>query len=429
MNFDQALKRVTELTKAKLSELQEDVVLVRDLRGRIRLLLQEPRPEGRETFSDALRDLTRDIHNEIGVKYAYDKRELVLFRKDLPSLSLPDGRSCSFLERAGEYTISLHDRLLIGSEWSATPSSTPSAAKRFTLFSMKGGVGRSTTVAVLAWHLANKGKSVLVFDLDLESPGISSTLLGPDLPQYGIVDWFVEDALGAAGDVLPAMVRESGLTTGAGKISVVPAYGSDTGDYLPKLGRAYLESGPDGHEPWPSRLKRMVESIESSVAPDVVLLDSRTGLHDTSAALVLAMAADTLMFAVDTPQTWSSYGFLFRHWALHPDRQAFREKLWVIGSQVPDTGREVYFDGLRDQAWELFRDTLYDEPGGDDELDLFYTPSDDSAGNHYPRAVFWQRSLMAFDPMKEWAETDVTAAYGGFLSWFDRVLLEEPEAP
>lgn len=427
MNFNDALEKATLLAKAKLLDLQEHVFLVRDLHGRIRVLLNKRR-EQNSPFYPHVQALIADITNALGI-YAYPADDLVMYRQELKTIQLPDDRSSAVLAEDSGLKVCLHDRLLMGTEWSASPPAGSTPSKRFTLFSMKGGVGRSTTAAILAWHLAQKGKRVLIFDLDLESPGIGATLLGSSLPQYGIVDWFVEDALGNGDPVIDVMVRESNLATGDGKIFVVPAFGAETGDYLAKLGRTYLERGPNGHEAWPNRLKRMVEALEVHVLPDVVILDSRTGLHDTSAALVLAMAADTLMFAVDTPQTWSSYGFLFRHWALHPDREAFREKLWVIGSQVPDTGREVYFDGLRDQAWELFRDTLYDEPGGDDDLDLFYAPSDDSAGHHYPRAVFWQRSLMAFDPMKEWAEMDVTAAYGGFLSWFDRVLLEEPEAP
>lgn len=66
---------------------------------------------------------------------------------------------------------------------------------RHTRVSIKGGgVGRSTAVAVTAWRLAQAGKRVLVLDLDLESPGLSSALLPAErLPMYGITDWLVED--------------------------------------------------------------------------------------------------------------------------------------------------------------------------------------------------------------------------------------------
>lgn len=427
MNFNDALVKATEIVQARLLDLKENVFLVRDLHGRIRLLLGKRRQPASE-FYPHIQALIADITQALGT-YAYRADDLVMYREEMKSIQLPDDGASAVLAENGGHKVCLHDRLLMGAEWSASPPTGAPAIKRFTLFSMKGGVGRSTTATILAWHLAQMGKKVVVFDFDLESPGVGATLLGPKLPRFGIVDWFVEDALGQGSAVLSEMLRESALATGSGTITVVPAFGTDTGDYLAKLGRAYLERGPTGHEPWPSRLKRLVEAIEQQANPDIVLLDSRTGLHDTSAALVLAMGADTLMFAVDTPQTWSAYGFLFKHWALHPDRRAFREKLWVVGAQTPDTGRDDYLDALRDNAWDLFRETLYDAPGDGLDPDVFFSPTDDSSGNHYPRAVFWQRALMAFDPLKEWADNDLTAAYGGFLAWFDRVLLEEPEAP
>jgi hypothetical protein len=427
MNFNDALETAKQLAQARLPDLKEHVFLVRDLHGRIRLLLSKRRQSASELYPH-IQALIADITQALG-SYAYPADDLVMYREELKSIQLPDDGASAVLAENGGHKVCLHDRLLMGAEWSASPPASAPSIKRFTLFSMKGGVGRSTTATILAWHLAQKGKRVLVFDLDLESPGVGATLLGRDLPRFGIVDWFVEDALGEGDAVLGAMVRQSTLTTGSGTIAVVPAFGADTGDYLAKLGRAYLERGPKGHEPWPSRLKRLVEAIEQQETPDIVILDSRTGLHDTSAALVLAMGADTLMFAVDTPQTWSSYGFLFKHWALHPDRRTFREKLWVVGAQAPDTGRDDYLDALRDNAWDLFREALYDAPGDGLDPDVFFSPADDSSGNHYPRAVFWQRALMAFDPLKDWAENDLTAAYGGFLGWFDRVLLGESEAP
>lgn len=427
MNFNYALEKATQLAHARLPDLKEHVFLVRDLHGRIRVLLKKRRDD-KSPFYPYIQGLITDIAQALGA-YAYPANDLVMYREDLKSIQLPDDQASAVLAENAGHKVCLHDRLLMGAEWSASPPSGTPRCKRFTLFSMKGGVGRSTTATILAWYLAKKGKRVLVFDLDLESPGVGAALLGADLPRFGIVDWFVEDALGQGDAVLGEMVRQSTLANGPGTITVVPAFGSDTGDYLAKLGRAYLERGPNGHEPWPSRLKRLVEGIEGQEMPDVVLLDSRTGLHDTSAALILAMGADTLMFAVDTPQTWSAYGFLFKHWALHPDRRAFREKLWVVGAQVPDTGRDDYINALTDNAWDLFRETLYDEQGDGPDPDVFYSPADDPSGRHYPRAVFWQRALMAFDPQKPWAENDVVAGYGGFLTWFDRVLLEEEEAP
>lgn len=428
MNFNDALEKATQLAQARLPDLKEHVFLVRDLHGRIRLLLDKRRQPASE-FYPHIQALIGDITQALGT-YAYPADDLVMYREELKSIQLPDEGASAVLAENGSHKVCLHDRLLMGAEWRASPPPGAPAIKRFTLFSMKGGVGRSTTATILAWHLAQKGKRVLVFDLDLESPGVGATLLGVDLPRFGIVDWFVEDALGQGDAVFGEMVRQSALAvTGSGTITVVPAFGSDTGDYLAKLGRAYLERGPDGHEPWPSRLKRLVEAIEQQETPDIVLLDSRTGLHDTSAALVLAMGADTLMFAVDTPQTWSSYGFLFKHWTCHPDVASFYDKLWVVGAMVPDTDIDAYVESLRDRAWSLFDETLYSAPNVTIRSGFLPPVVDDEAGNHFPRTVYWQRGLMAFNPLANWTDQFVTAAYQSFLGWFDHVLLEESAAP
>jgi Mrp family chromosome partitioning ATPase len=418
MNFNEALPAAARIARQHLGSTGKTIVLVRDLFGKIRVVL----PEESADVGDALAD---ELSSALG-HYAYDRASSFLREADV-SEALSGGRVVELDDEGAR--ILLIDRLLTGTEWNAEPAAESTQPRRFTLFSMKGGVGRSTTATILAWHLARKGKRVLVFDLDLESPGVGATLLGPDLPRFGIVDWFVEDALGQGENVLGEMVQLSGLPSGSGTISVVPAFGSDTGDYLAKLGRAYLERGPNGHEPWPMRLKRMVEGIEEREKPDVVLLDSRTGLHDTSAALVLAMGAHTLMFAVDTPQTWSSYGFLFQHWSNHPDVAKFYDKLWVVGSMVPDAEIDSYIEGLCDSAWTLFSESLYSAKSVS-ELRGFEIPvvNDDSA-NHFPRPIYWQRGLMAFNPLAQWTDQFVTAAYQGFFQWFDQVLLEEPEAP
>lgn len=416
MLFNDALRRAAEIALRHLADPVRPVVLVRDLFGKIRVVLPadaEPRAEA----------LGRELSEALG-PYAYESGSTFLRESDLRDAAT-DAREVLRDDRGAQ--VQVVDRLLIGTEWSAHPSDEAQHPKRFTLYSMKGGVGRSTTAVVLARHLAQQGKRVLIFDLDLESPGIGATLLGEALPAFGIVDWFVEDVLGQGEQLLERMVRESTLSAGPGTILVVPAYGADTGDYLAKLGRAYLERGPDGRESWPSRVKRLVRALEAQVQPDVVLLDSRTGLHDTSAALVLAMGANTLMFAVDAPQTWRDYRFLFEHWTGHPDLAAFYDKLWMVGAMVPETDRREYLDGASDRSWSLFAETLYGAPQVSAIPGFTMPVAEDESARHYPRPIFWSRALMAFDPLASWTQESVSASYSLFLKWFDRTLLGEPE--
>lgn len=424
MNFNDALKQATALAVARIEDLKEDVYLVRDLFGRIRVLLRKYRSPSSE-FHPHVQGLIADLTTTLG-NYVYDADSVIMYREHFKEFALPEEATSVVLAERGGFKVCLHDRLITGTEWNAKPLEETKDPRRFTLFSMNGGVGRSTTAVVLAQHLARKGKRVVIFDLDLESPGVGSTLLGNSLPRFGIVDWFVEDALGNGDAVLPDLVRESHLADGTGgRIAVVPAFGTDTGDYLAKLGRVTLDRGPNGREPWTERLKRLVEAVEGEEEPAVVLLDSRTGLHDSSASLVMAMGANTLLFAIDTEQTWSAYRFLFEHWKGHPNRQDFRDKLWVLGAMVPDTNREEYVEALRDKAWELFNNALYDTVEAESDPDAFTFAPTATEGNHHPRAIYWLRSLMAYNPLADDAQRDMEAAYGSFLDWFDAVLLEE----
>jgi hypothetical protein len=287
---------------------------------------------------------------------------------------------------------------------------------------------------VLARHLASQGKRILIFDLDLESPGISSSLLGNELPKYGVVDWFVEDAVGNAARIITDLQKASPLQEDLpGSITVVPAYGTETGDYLPKLGRSYLERNAQGYKPWTERLKELVQANETHYQaingqpPDVVLYDSRTGLHDSSAALVLAIGANTLMFAVNTEQTWRAYHFLFNHWQNHPNIQDFYDKLWIVGALIPETENEAYIEGLKDNSYALFDETIYQSPAVTGHPQFVPTNRESESANHFPREIIWNRGMMAIDPLARWPERAVPIAYDGFLRWFDRQFFPSTE--
>src|SRR5690606_13572652 len=91
------------------------------------------------------------------------------------------------------------ERRAMGGDWVVQPAANiRTHPQRFVFFSLKGGVGRSTALALWARHLCQQGKTVLVIDMDLEAPGLGAQLLeSTDKPQYGIADWLVHDLVGA----------------------------------------------------------------------------------------------------------------------------------------------------------------------------------------------------------------------------------------
>ncbi len=412
--FDEARRRAVDFVIRHTPSLGTRRVLVRDLFGRIRVVVEaEKKPSGWKSRA-------QELHRALGA-YSPGADAVLVMASDLafPEVALesPDAHPVE-----GARETHFLDRQLVGQDW--LRSSVPLAADapaRATLFGLKGGVGRSTALACWAWQLARSGQTVLVVDLDLESPGVSATLLG-DLhrPDFGLVDWFVEGAVGQSDAVVAEMVSRSPLSAETdGEILVCPTAGRRTEEYLPKLARAYVpvaSAGPVAD--FAARLAGVIAELEEIHKPSVVLLDSRAGLHDIAAVAVTRLDALSLLFAVNTSQTWQAYRYLLEHWRSVPQRTAgFRHNLRLVAALVPETGADDYLQAFRDSAYGLFLDTLYEE-AGPGELDVFSFGRDDTDAPHFPFRINWSRALQEFDPVARphaVTEEQIRAATGSFV--------------
>jgi hypothetical protein len=303
MTFDEVIPTIKDV----FSSIRDDLNLLmpfvvnRDLNGRIRLVFDEKLLEQTEQMT-TIQELSRKLSGRLGC-HGYPADRMVLFEPLLEDI-LHEG-SISVLD--GYDQVFLADRMASESNW-ASISPISEGPSRIAFYSIKGGVGRSTASAVVAWALAQSGKRVLVLDLDLESPGLSSSLLPEDRrPEYGIIDWLVEDLVDNGSAVLEGMIVRSDLSHD-GEIYVVPAHGVDPGEYVSKLGRAWVQkAGADmTRESWSQRLNRMLSSLEERLVPDIVLLDTRAGIDEIASACLTDMGAKgILLFASDGEQTWS----------------------------------------------------------------------------------------------------------------------------
>ena len=105
-------------------------------------------------------------------------------------------RSEQLGRRSRGLRVRLLDRRLVGADWLLAPAKPSPPPPRFVFASIKGGVGRSTALAVAAADLASRGQRVLVIDLDLEAPGLGPMLLDDStLPEFGTLDALVENGL------------------------------------------------------------------------------------------------------------------------------------------------------------------------------------------------------------------------------------------
>jgi hypothetical protein len=266
-------------------------------------------------------------------------------------------------------------------------------------FSIKGGVGRSTAVAAAAWALAEEGKKALVLDLDLESPGISSSLLSLDrCPAYGITDWLVED-LADNGDAVFEYMTALSRISNNGEERIVPAHGKETGEYITKLGRAWMpKQGRTGtREPWHERLNRLTRQLEQAWKPDIILIDSRAGIDEVSAACISGLGAkNVFLFGVDSEQTWVGYNILFQYWNKSGSSRHIRDRLQMVGAMIQKDNDPEYFRGLNEKSYTIFSEELYDSilPGEPIGNKFNFEPDNDEAP-HFPVIIYWNRNIAA----------------------------------
>lgn len=424
--FDQIVPEITEIFYGLGDALNDikPIYINRDLYGRVRLIIDS---KFKDQFEIApLNSLSDSICQKLG-KHGVSAPHLILFEEDLESIAT----DTTILPLEGLPDVFLLDRLATESRWaSIAPES--SGAPRIVYFSIKGGVGRSTAMAASAWALAQSGKKVLVLDMDLESPGLSSALLPDDRrPQFGITDWLVEDLVDNGDAVFNQLIASSTLSRD-GDIYVVPAYGRDAGEYVSKLGRVWMpKQNGNARENWSQRLARLINQLESTINPDVILIDSRSGIDEVSSSCVTDLGATlVLLFAIDGEQTWKGYQLLFDYWRRSGVAEDIRERLQLVGAMVPELGAKEYVDSLREQGCELFTEGLYDEvPSGESLANYWNFGEMDESAPHYPWAIRWHRGFAALKSLhqrfSEIDQDEVNSIYGELINGLNKVTIND----
>jgi len=425
VRFQDALPIAKQFTKTHYEALgQEPPILIRDLYGKIRLFL---RGGPTEQHQDLAASLTQSLGN-----FAYSAEAIFLYETDFFNSQSITGSPDKILIPGTEPPIFLLDKQITSQDWLRQPiKELGQHPPRAVLFGIKGGVGRSSALAIWARHLANLGKKVLVVDLDLESPGIGQILLPQArLPDFGVVDWLVEEAVGQADrELLMDMVATSPLAGNTeGVIRVVTAAGGKEQDYIAKLSRVYMDINQEGKiVDFAHRLAQLLQQLEAQEKPDIVLLDSRAGIHDIAAIAITRLTDMAFLFAINTPQTWQAYRYLFSHWQKwNVNLSAFRNNLKIVASMVPELGREGYLSRCRESAYNLFSETIYEEA---EELEVFNFALGDSSAPHFPVEILWNITFQEFNPQSEdyfiINGAQLNAYYGNFLQTATELVLGE----
>jgi hypothetical protein len=343
------------------------------------------------------------------------------------------------------------DRRIIGSAWLNAPHEETTGPPRIVFASLKGGVGRSTALAVAASDLARRNRNILIVDLDLEAPGIGDMLLDDErLARFGTVDYLVENGLGGVSDrYLSDFIGTSPLTTpGGGRVDVLPALGKDAmenpSNTLPKLARAMIEDiRPEGVSvPVAVQIADMIRRFTGRDSYDVVLIDSRAGLSELAAPAILGLGAKVLLFGTAQRQTIQGYAALFAGLKLLADRDIMAQgraewrlsfKAVYAKAGLDESAGARY----RDELYELFADNLYDEDDNQQsDPDAISFDIDDEDAPHWPLIVPFSQSFVDFDPVQAPSQLNAAfyeQAYRPFLNGIDSIIAssgvaqDEPE--
>lgn len=244
------------------------------------------------------------------------------------------------------------DRRLVGADWQRRPTSAAPPPPRLAFASLKGGVGRSTALAVVAADLAAKGLRVLAIDLDIEAPGLGPMLLdAATLPEFGLLDALVENGLSTLdGRFFADLIGPSPLSGGRGRIDVIPVLGQrslrNPADVLAKIARAYAEDVSRSGEvaTFLDQIRSLVDVFAVPNRYDVVLVDARAGLHETTASAVMGLGAEVFIFGRDELQTFQGFRVLLSHLArfVDPDGSPpeWLARLTLVQGQAPQETQE-----------------------------------------------------------------------------------------
>lgn len=426
--FDDALPRALDRVRSAFAGIDfAEVRFIRDMNGRVHVVLPDSADQAGVIAART------NVAEALGAYSPGSETGLMRLSETLSGAALMD--EPVLVQEVDGTLIRLIERRVVGQDWALAPETvsagTGAHPPRVAFFSLKGGVGRSTALFLWGRELAAQGKRVLLLDLDLEAPGLGAQLLPDDeRPELGVLDWLAEDLVDSpSADAMPAddtLVARSPLAE-QGYLFVAPAAGKRSVDHpasvIAKLARAYLDNDCAEGEGFAARVRRLLEKLERALEPDVVLIDSRAGLHETAAAAILHLDADVLLFATDQPTVWEGYRYLLAQLAqmahIRPAGEGddWRLRLKMVHARASE--KQGALESFCSRAYQLWLDCLYDELPPGDSADAFSFAEADDAAPHYPLQILNDPRFEQFNPLEHLSTVGAAAIASSFGSFMD----------
>ncbi|MEV7846699.1 hypothetical protein AB0O50_22220 [Streptomyces cyaneofuscatus] len=222
-----------------------------------------------------------------------------------------------------------------------------------TFYSLRGGVGRSTALAHAARIMAGQGLNVLCVDMDLEAPGLASLLDVEDRVTDGMGVVPLLAAAEVSGEIIALDEHVIRVSEDDG-LFLLPA-GSPGAEYARLL--SHLDPSAWYGEDEINPLRLLIEAMSSlAEQPDVVLIDSRTGISPLAAPLLFDVSDINIIAFYPHPQARAGTEALTRALLAATSRRStegspYTPEVRFVVSPVPATPevRELYAE--RSQEW------------------------------------------------------------------------------
>jgi cellulose biosynthesis protein BcsQ len=350
-----------------------ELLFVRDIKGRIRIVVDDRAISGDWVPSDLNLALEEAMPGWfVGPVLSFKQGKIeekrvveTLFRQgDSIARQSLNGVDFRLIERMQGKFSWLPQNRGKDERWPLINSRTPPV---IAFYSFKGGVGRTTTLGLLAELLARSdgGKKVLCIDMDLEAPGLGE-FLGAAPDKLGVLDallaYAVESKL-PPGAVVVSEDKTHGSWWqladrpggGEGEIWVLPA-GSLTHDYLEKLGRLDFYEA-DGGSPVEAGLRELLKQVRTSYRPDYILIDSRAGLHEIGGVILNKISHVQFLVARGSSQNIEGMKAILSKMTMFGPLEA---RVRLIHTFVPESDD----DSVTKVFDSALRPSFYGEPDG-----------------------------------------------------------------
>ena len=160
-------------------------------------------------------------------------------------------------------------------------------------YSFKGGMGRSTTLAYLAYFYYLLGKKVVVFDFDFEAPGIASLFFEKDVREKkaGVLDYLIDLNLEKNLD-LDNYFLQNEVSNNSGNLYLFPT-GIDfyIENYINKISKIDFNSNQ-----YINNFQKLLDEVNIKLKPDLIFIDLRAGINESNGYILKNLSNKNLLF-------------------------------------------------------------------------------------------------------------------------------------